>query len=225
MGSLVSRLLTTLIQHGVKPLRAREIVMKQGTITRRPFERLIRAVCAALAFALAMLSASPAHAQRVVANGSAEAIIVAPLALIANEALNFGRIAPGAAAGTVTLNPDTLACTTTGPIARTGVCQPAEFSGMGTRKMTVRIQIPTTITLTRAGGTQTMTVNNLVLDTTPDLTFLGGNGNGLGNGNRRYEIAPTNGIFDFRIGGRLNVGANQLGGIYNGSFAVTVQYQ
>jgi hypothetical protein len=199
--------------------------MNRGTTTSRPLQRLFRAVCAVLAFTLATLSANPAKAQAVVSTGSAEAIVVAPLALIANEALNFGRVAPGAAAGTVTLNPDTLACTTTGPIVRTGVCQPAEFSGMGTRRMTVRIQIPTTITLTRVGGTQTMTVNNLVLDTTPDLNFLGGNGNGLGGGNRRYEIVPNNGIFDFRVGGRLNVGANQLGGVYNGTFVVTVQYQ
>lgn len=199
--------------------------MNRGTTTSRPLKRLFRAVCAVLAFTLATFTANPAQAQAVVATGSAEAIVVAPLSLAANEALNFGRIAPGTTAGTVTLNPDTLACTTTGPIARTGVCQPAEFSGMGTRRMTVRIQIPTSITLTRVGGTQTMTVTNLVLDTTPDLQFLGGNGNGLGNGNRRYEIVPTNGIFDFRVGGRLNVGANQLGGVYNGTFVVTVQYQ
>ena len=199
--------------------------MNRGNTTSRPFERLFRAVCAALVFTLALLSASPVRAQAVVASGAAEAVVVAPLALVANEALNFGRVAPGAAAGTVLLNPDTLACTTTGPIVRTGVCQPAEFTGMGTRRMTVRIQIPTTVTLTRVGGPQTMTVTGLALDTTPDLTFLGGNGNGLNNGNRRYQIAPNSGIFTFRVGGTLNVGANQLGGVYNGSFVVTVQYQ
>lgn len=199
--------------------------MNRGKLTSQPFERLIRAHCAALVAALAMLSASPVRAQVVVASGSAEAVVVSPLALVANEALNFGRVAPGAAAGTVLLNPDTLACTTTGPIARAGVCQPAEFTGMGTRRMTVRIQIPTTVTLTRVGGPQTMTVTGLALDTTPDLTFQGGNGNGLGNGNRRYQIAPTSGIFTFRVGGTLNVGANQPGGVYNGSFVVTVQYQ
>jgi len=199
--------------------------MNRGTTTSRPLQRLFRAVCAVLAFTLATFSANPARAQAVAATGTGTATVVAPLALVANQALNFGRVAPGTAAGTVLLNPDTLACTTTGPIARTGVCQPAEFTGMGTRRMTLRIQIPTTVTLTRVGGTQTMTVTGLTLDTTPDLQFLGGNGNGLGSGNRRYQIVPTNGIFDFRVGGTLNVGANQLGGIYNGTFVVTVQYQ
>lgn len=199
--------------------------MNRGTTTSRPLKRLFRAVCAVLAFTLATLAANPAQAQRVSANGASTAVVVAPLALVANQSLNFGRVAPGNAAATVTLNPDTLACTTTGPIARTGVCQPAEFSGMGTRRMTLRIQIPASITLTRVGGGATMTVSALALDTTPDLQFLGGNGNGLGNGNRRYQIVPNNGIFDFRVGGTLNVGANQLGGVYNGTFVVTVQYQ
>ena len=197
--------------------------MFRGITIKLPIERLLHALGAALA--LALFTASPAQAQRVSASGASTAAVVAPLALVANRSLNFGRVASGNAAATVTLNPDTLVCTTTGPIVRTGICQPAEFTGMGTRRMTVRIQIPTTVTLTRAGGTQTMTVNNLTLDTTPDLTFVGGNGNGLGNGNRRYEITPPSGIFNFRVGGRLNIGANQLGGVYNGSFAVTVQYQ
>ena len=117
------------------------------------------------------------------------------------------------------LNPDTNVCTTTGTIVRVGTCRPAEFSGMGVRRMRVRITMPTTITLTRAGGGATMTINNLVLDNTPDLVAIG-NGN-----NRRWEIQPDDGIFDFRIGGTLNVGANQLGGTYNGTFVVTAQYQ
>jgi spore coat protein U-like protein len=199
--------------------------MSWGNFTRWPNNRLLRAVCAALVLAWSSLGFSPVHAQNTVATVRAEAIVVAPLALVANEDLNFGRIAPTPAGGTVTLNPDTNVCTTTGTIVRVGTCQPAEFSGMGIRRMRLRIQIPTTITLTRVGGTQTMTVDNVTLDSTPDLVFVGGNGNGLGNGNRRYEIVPNNGIFDFRIGGRLNVGPNQLGGTYNGTFVVTVQYQ
>lgn len=199
--------------------------MFRGTSTTGPNGRLLRALCAALALALGAFSGNPALAQVAVGTGAAEAVVVAPLSLVANEALNFGRVAPGAGAGTVLLNPDTLACTTTGPIARTGVCQPAEFTGMGARRMTLRIQIPTTVTLTRVGGTQTMTITGLTLDTTPDLQFMGGNGNGLGGGNRRYQIVPNDGIFDFRVGGTLNIGANQAGGIYNGSFVVTVQYQ
>jgi hypothetical protein len=95
---------------------------------------------------------------------------------------------------------------------------------MGTRRMTVRFQIPTTVTLTGPAGA-TMLVDTMTLGTQPGLTLLGGNGNGLGNGNRRYSIDANSGIFTFRVAGRLNVGANQRAGVYTGSFPVTVQYQ
>ncbi len=193
--------------------------MNRGTTTSRPLQRLFRAVCAVLAFTLATLNANPAKAQAVTATANSQAVVVAPLSLVANQTLNFGRIAPSPAGGTVVLDPDTQVCTTTGTIVRVGTCQAAEFTGMGVRRMRVRITLPTTISLTRVGGGATMTVNNITLDPTPDLVPIG-NGN-----NRRWEIQPNDGIFDFRVGGTLNVGANQLGGVYNGTFVVTVQYQ
>lgn len=184
------------------------------TVLRRAFLALAALVCAT----------QPAHAEKVQATGQSTAVVVAPLTLIANQAMNFGLIAPSPSGGTVVMNADTVVCTTTGGIVRTGTCQPAEFTGMGVRRMTLRISIPTSVTLNGPAG-RTMTVSNLTLDITPDLRFMGGNGNGLGNGNRRYEIQPTNSIFDFRVGGTLNVGANQSGGVYRGTFPVTVQYQ
>ena len=208
-------------ERGVKPADAIENTMNQNVLICQSIDRPFRGLCAVLMLALALLSAKPVNAaERAVASGAADAVVVAPLSLVANQALNFGRIAAGTAAGTVLLNPNTLACTTTGPIFRAGVCQPAEFTGMGTRKLIVRIQMPTSVTLTRAGGTQTMAVTGLSLDTTPDLTFFGRNG-----ANTSYQIAPPSGIFTFRIGGTLNIAANQQSGIYNGSFAVTVHYQ
>lgn len=191
--------------------------MTWGDLANKPVSRTVRACCAALACAL--LAATPARADTATTSATAQAIIVAPLSLAANQTMNFGRIAPTPAGGTVVLNPDTNVCTTTGTIVRVGTCRPAEFSGMGVRRMRVRITLPTTITLTRVGGGGTMTVNNLALDPTPDLVPIG-NGN-----SRRWEIQPSNGIFDFRVGGTLNVGANQAGGTYDGTFVVTVQYQ
>jgi spore coat protein U-like protein len=155
---------------------------------------------------------------------SAQATVVAPLTLIKVTDLNFGRVAARPTAGTVTVNPNTGACTVTGGLIHQGACQYAEFAGMGTKKMTVRIQVPTSITLTGPGGA-TMLVNNIALGTAPELQFIGGNGNGLGNGNRRYEIVSNTGIFTFRVAGRLNVGANQAPGTYTGTFQVVAQYQ
>lgn len=184
----------------------------------------IRALCAMLALTLSALLVPAAHAQVATAQGSSTAVVVAPLSLVKVQDLDFGRIAARPTAGTVTVDVNSGGCTTTGTIIHQGNCQFAEFAGMGTRRMRVRIQIPTSVTLTGPGGA-TMLVNTMTLGTQPELTFLGGNGNGLGNGNRRYEINSSTGIFTFRVAGRLNVGANQAPGVYNGTFNVTVQYQ
>jgi spore coat protein U-like protein len=182
-------------------------------------QRLMRKLCAVLALACAGLITQPVLAQTVTASAGAQAAIVEPLSLIKLADLNFGRMAARPTAGTVTVNPDTGACTVTGPILHTGGCRYAEFTGFGVRRMRVRIQLPTTITLTGPGGA-TMTANTLTLGLAPDLTRLPGS-----PGNPRYEIGTNSGIFTFRIGARLNVGANQAPGVYNGTFNVTVIYQ
>lgn len=184
----------------------------------------IRAFCAVVTLAFFTLTGTAATAQVATAQGSATAAVVTPLSLIKLEDLNFGRIVARPTPGTVTVNVNTGACTITGGLIHQGACQFAEFAGMGTRRMNVRFQIPTTVTLTGPAGA-TMLVDTMTLGTQPGLTFLGGNGNGLGNGNRRYSIDANSGIFTFRVAGRLNVGANQRAGVYSGNFNVTVQYQ
>lgn len=178
----------------------------------------IRAFCALLVLTLSVLLAPDARARVATVQGSATAAVVAPLSLTKTQDLDFGRIAARPTAGTVTVDVNSGGCTTTGTIIHQGNCQFAEFAGRGTRRMRVRIQIPTSVTLTGPGGA-TMLVNTMTLGTQPDLTFMGG------NGNRRYEINSPTGIFTFRVAGRLNVGANQVPGVYNGTFNVTVQYQ
>ena len=41
----------------------------------------------------------------------------------------------------------------------------------------------------------------------------------------RYQITSDSGIAEFRIGGRLNIGANQAPGSYNGTFDIQVLFQ
>lgn len=170
----------------------------------------------------ALVAAAPAQAQSV--TGTGQAVIVEPLGLVKIEDLRFGRMAAGPVAGVVTVDPSTGTCSTTGGVVSGGGCGFAQFGGQGVRQLTVRIQIPASATLTGPNGA-TMVASNFTLGTAPDLTFIGGNGNGLGNGNRRYQINSSTGIFTLRLGGRLDVGANQSPGVYTGAFAVTVQYQ
>ena len=66
---------------------------------------------------------------------------------------------------------------------------------------------PASVTLNRVGGGATMTVTNLNISGGAGLRFI-----------------PTNTVFTFTVGGRLNVGANQMQGLYLGTFAITVTY-
>lgn len=179
--------------------------------------------CAICMVLCAALSPAVQAKELASATGTSSAVVVEPLSLIKVQDLSFGKIVPRPTAGTITVDPDTGACSVTGTIMEVGTCRFAQFTGMGRRNMTVRFTLPTTITLTTTGGAS-MIADTVTVGTTPDLTFLGGNGNGNGNGNRRWAINPASGIFTFRIGARLNVGASQAPGIYTGTFDVTVQY-
>lgn len=159
--------------------------------------------------ALLVTVASPLHAAPAVGDG--RAIVLEPLSLLNVAPLSFGDIAPGAAAGTVTINPDTEARTVTGGIVPIGgTISAARFLGTGAANTNVAIirEPKGSILITRVGGTQTMVVDN--------FTVEGGNGARQIGGNR---------VLDFKIGGRLTVGANQAQGTYVGTFQVIVDYR
>jgi hypothetical protein len=122
--------------------------------------------------------------------------------------LNFAYLAV-TTAGTAVINPNTDAMTTTGGVLHVGgTPYAAFFDGVSPNRAVVIIRIPRNpITLTRVGGTQTMTVSNWTL-----------------SGNSRRTIAAQE-PFDFKVGGTLFVNANQAEGTYVGSFEVDVQYQ
>ena len=185
------------------------------------------AIRAALTLALAASASQPALAGPTdtgAAAAVAEVAVMEPLQLVKMRDLDFGKVGPTPVAGTVVLNPDNNDCTTTGGLLHVGTCQAAVFGGMGARRMLVRINGPTTITLNGPG--QAMVIDTITLDTAPDLQLQSnGNGNGNGNGNRRYRIVTDSGIFAFNLGGTLRVNANQAAGAYSASFAVTVVYQ
>lgn len=161
-------------------------------------------------FWAALLAAVPAPllAATPPAQAGAEAIVLRPLKLLKKDDLDFGTLASSAVAGTAVIDPVSGARTTTGGVTPvSSVTSPALFIGAGSRKAPVIIRIPKNpITLTRAGGTETMTVSNWTLD------------------GKMTQIIDANQAFRFKVGGQLNVGANQAPGTYVGSFDVTVQY-
>jgi Domain of unknown function (DUF4402) len=167
----------------------------------------------ALAAALTTLCA-PAQAETYA--GDAQVALIQPLSFIAYRDLDFGRVIPAAVAGTVTISPAGVRSTTNGVVPIGNDFQVARFAGMGTQNQRVRIQVtPNTITLTGPGPA--MTVTAFTIGPAPTLQQIGASPN--------YRIQPADGIFWFTVGGTLNVGANQPGGAYSGTFTATLDYQ
>jgi hypothetical protein len=138
---------------------------------------------------------------------TAGATLIHPLTVTKLRDMDFGALSVGVA-GTAVLEPNADTFSTTGGVTRIGgspAC--AQFVGAAQSNSVVNIKIPTnTITLKRVGGTETMTVSNFTLQ---------------GQSKRALAKAQS---FTFRVGGTLNVAANQVEGVYTGTFDVTVQY-
>ena len=194
--------------------------MGLGTALLRRSGLLLRCALGAGSCLALALVAVPAAAQNSTAM-TAKTEIVQPLSVVKQADLDFGKVAE-TGAGTVVLAPtETPTCTVTGGVAHYGICQPAVFEGYGQSGRTVRIKLPPsgTVTITNPGGA-TMQITNMVLDGSPELVSVGS-----GNGFRRYRIDSSDGLFDFRVGGTLNVAGGQAAGVYSATFSVEVAYE
>lgn len=158
----------------------------------------VGAALSAVSFASAASAATSATA-----NASAE--VLSTLTLTADSALNFGQIAANTG-GTVTVNADGTVVPS-GTLISTGTRAPAGFTVTGTNNANVVLTLPASATLTRSGGTETMTIT-------------GFNSNPPG----AFQLSGT-GSATFNVGGTLGVAAAQAAGVYNGTFSVSVEYQ
>ena len=121
--------------------------------------------------------------------------------------LNFATLT-ATGAGTAVINPNTDLMTTTGGVIHYGgTPYSALFEAVSPIKTVVHIRAPKkAITLTRVGGTETMQVDNFTVS---------------GTGSRNVVAKET---FVFSVGGTLYVNANQMDGVYTGTFDVELQY-
>jgi len=166
----------------------------------------VRVLAAFASLAAALFAPASAQAAGVAA-AKASIGVLHPLTLILKGDLDFGTIAR-TGAGTVVIDPNTNAMTTTGGVVPLGgLPTAATFIGAAGSASVVIIRIPkNAVQITRVGGTETMSVNNFTLQGQDKRTLA------------RQES------FEFRVGATLNVGAAQLDGTYVGTFDVTVQY-
>lgn len=173
-------------------------------------------ICGALL--AACFPAGPALAQAT-QTAEARAILLGELTLIKSEDLDYGGIA-GTVAGTVVMTASASpTCTASAGLVHSGDCQPAVFIGKGQNGRVVRIKKPNADRITLTGPGADMTITNLVLDGNPELTSIQQT-----PGFSRFRINSATGFFTFRLGGRLNIGANQLGGLYTGNFTIDINY-
>ncbi len=165
--------------------------------------------CVALTLLLAGVGAFPAGAAPVAAVEKAQATVtlIEPLTVLKKADMDFGYLQV-AGAGTAVLDPNANTLSTTGGVRAIGGEPTAAVFAAASRGPTLfYIQLPSQpLTLTRSGGSETMTLTNWSLQ-----------GSSL-----RLLLRAT--AFDFRVGGTLNVNANQADGFYSGTFDIMLYY-
>lgn len=165
---------------------------------------------AATLIALFVVTSASAFAQsNASANASSEAKIVAGISLSKVDDLKFGQVIRSAQAGSVSMDATSGARSASGGVTLGLVdgARPAEFSVSGEAQYNFAVTLPSSITITKIGSTETMTVSNLASTLTNNAGTLDASGNA-----------------SFKVGGDLSVAANQATGTYQGDFSVTAAY-
>jgi hypothetical protein len=136
-------------------------------------------------------------------SGQAKAQILTQVASTNAGTIDFGKVVPSAASGTITINADGTLTNAGGAryIPNSGATV-ATLSFSGEPNQNIQIDTPSSATI--ANGASTMTVN---FNYPPLPTAIGASGNVAMN-----------------YGGTLNVGANQAAGIYTGTYDIYVTY-
>jgi hypothetical protein len=162
-----------------------------------------------LSAAILLICAQNSFAQAT-GTATATATIVTPISIQRNTHMNFGNVAVQAStAGTVTISPAGVRSRTAGVTLPNvaGTVTAATFTVSGTASYTYTITLPTSVTLTRASGSETMTADNFTSN--PSATGQ----------------LSSSGSQDIGVGATLNVAAAQTAGVYtSGNFDVTVNY-
>ncbi|NNC73094.1 MAG: DUF4402 domain-containing protein [Sphingomonadaceae bacterium] len=157
--------------------------------------------------ALALVMTAAGTAQAADSNAVADAAVVQPLQLVNTRDLEFGAMLSGATDGTMVVNPSTDARTATGGVTAAGTAgHAAQFFTYGGPLQFVLVTRGPLPVLQRQGGGASMNVSQLVLNG-PVFRYL-----------------STAGVLDLRVGGTLQVGANQPSGNYDGDYTITVTY-
>ncbi len=142
-------------------------------------------------------------------NATVTANIVKPLSLTSLQSLDLGTIAlqPGTWSGaTVGISrTGVFSCASTNLVC-TGATQVATYNVTGTNNQVIRISAPNVTLKNQADATKTLT---LVVDSPGTITLPSSGSKGA----------------NFSLGGSIALSSSAASGTYQGTFAVTVDYQ
>jgi len=172
---------------------------------------------AAIAMIAGFSTKANAQTSATITGTTAGAKLIVPMAIFQDAPLHFGTInVLTGTAGTVVLPSNSTTRSFTGGVAASSVAPlatNAAYHVTGTKNTTYALTLPSTITVTETiGGTETMTISSLT------ARF-----NGAGADAVTSTLSST-GTDNFTIGGTLTVAEDQEGGVYAGTFNVTVDY-
>ncbi len=165
--------------------------------------KFMKMIVVAIGVIVTFATTSPAYAQRTTGNGTASVKILRSITVTKSTDLYFGKIVPSTAASTVTIA-ESGARTCGSGLSCYDTATSGSFVVNGTSGEVVSVALDSNTTTLSDGGSNAMTVN--LATSTTVLPLTGGTGN-------------------FKVGGTLNVGANQKDGSYTGQYSVSVNYQ
>ena len=156
-----------------------------------------------------------AQTSSTVTGTTAGAKLIVPMVLTQTAVMHFGTVnVLAGAGGSVTLSTANVR-SVVGGVALSVVAPlstNAAYNVTGTLSTTYAIVLPATITVTRAGNIETMTIGSLVAR----CASTGADG--------LIGTLSALGADNFTVGGTLAIGAAQASGVYSGTFNVTVDY-
>jgi hypothetical protein len=202
-----------------QPRRGAVLEITQGRRMNTPlsFKQRTRklALISALALSGATISAYSFAAQ---VTATADATVIAPIAIANTIPLSFGKFAPGAALGTVIVSTSGTR-TKTGAVILSSIgptISAAKFDVTGDANATYSISHTGTTTLTNTTGVGAET---MALTKFSDL--LAANAT---SGDATTGTLSASGTQSIYVGGTLAVAAAQVAGVYTGTAIVTVEY-
>lgn len=154
---------------------------------------------------------------------TAGASIIVPMTLAETNTLNFGTTTKQAGlGGSVVLSTSDASRDYNGGVSGSSIGDSpsnAIFEIYGTHNKSYSISLPTSIVITEPGSS-VMVINDLkvrFVNSAADVSINETN-------NNISQVLGEKGTSSFRLGGKLNIDSDQEGGIYAGTYVVTVDY-